>query len=258
MTQMAASSAASQPYRPDGPTRQEQRAARVERVRVAVRSLGEGFITMGVVLLLFCTYQLFWTNLSSDKQTNTAIADIKKAFVIPVAPSLPGQSTAPAKIAYGQGYGLIYIPRLGSDWVKPLIEGSSLSNLKKGLTHYQGNAQPGEIGNFAVAGHRATNGEPFRNLDRMESGDLVYVQTPESWVTYKVNKVVIVKPKDTWVLNPIPTKNPVPGVQPTEALLTMTTCNPRWASYERLIVFGKMVDKYPKTLGAPAAIRNLV
>jgi sortase (surface protein transpeptidase) len=38
----------------------------------------------------------------------------------------------------------------------------------------------------------------------------------------------------------------------------MTTCNPRWASYERLIVFGKMVDKYPKTIGAPAAISNLV
>ena len=130
--------------------KQRRRAARRERLRVTIRSVGEGFITMGVVVLLFCTYQLFWTNVSADNKTNQVIAQVEQSFTVPAVPgTAPVQ---PVKIQDGQGYGLMYIPRLGSDWVKPLVEGASLANLKKGITHYKGNAQPGEIGNFAEIG----------------------------------------------------------------------------------------------------------
>lgn len=230
--------------------KQRRRAARRERLRVTIRSVGEGFITMGVVVLLFCTYQLFWTNVSADNKTNQVIAQVEQSFTVPAVPgTAPVQ---PITIQDGQGYGLMYIPRLGSDWVKPLVEGESLANLKKGITHYKGNAQPGEIGNFAAAGHRATNGEPFRNLDRMQRGDRVYVQTAREWVIYEVDRTLITKPNATWVLLPVPGRA---GQSPTQALMTLTTCNPRWASYQRLIVFGKLVQKYPRELGAPKEIR---
>ncbi len=254
MTQVVGSDSSTMPPSDPAASRRALRQDRAERARTAARSIGEGFITMGVVLLLFCTYQLFWTNVSSDNQTTAEISQIKQAFIIPVGPPVSGQPTT-TTIADGQGYGLIYIPRLGSDWVKPLVQGASLTNLKKGIVHYATNAQPGEIGNFAVAGHRATNGEPFRNLDQMKIGDSVYLQTSDSWITYKVSRIIIVKPTDTWVLDPVPDK---PGVVPTTATLTMTTCNPRWASYQRLIVFGYLADKTPKALGPPPAIASLV
>jgi len=244
--------AAPDPYRANGPTRRQRRAARLERVRVATRSIGEGFITMGAVILLFVAYQLLWTNLESNRATDAVTAQVQQSFIVPVAPvAAPVPGAVKPQIGDGQGYGLMYIPRLGNDWVKPLIEGSSLDNLKKGITHYTGNAQPGEVGNFAVAGHRATNGEPFRNLDRMRQGDLVVVETAESWVSYQVTRSIIVQPKDVWVLDEVPGQ---PGVEAKEAGLTLTTCNPRWASYERLIVFGKMVEKRAKAEGPPAGI----
>jgi sortase A len=255
MTQvLGAAPPAQDPLRPNGPTRIQRRQARVERARRLTQNLGEVFISAGVVILMFCAYQLWWTNVESDRATDQVVAQVKQSFVVPY--TAPQAVEQPLQVGAGQGFGLIYIPRLGKDWVKPVIEGSTLDNLKRGITHYEGNAMPGEIGNFAVAGHRATNGEPFRNLDRMRVGDEVVIETSESWVTYKVTSSKIVKPKDVWVLDPVPGN---PTATPTEALLTMTTCNPRWASYERLIVFGKMVDKIDKESGGtPAALNGII
>jgi sortase A len=256
MTQvLGAAPTASDPLRPGGPTRSERRRARVERARRATQNLGEVFISAGVLILMFCAYQLWWTNVEAERETTAVVAQVRESFVVPyVAPAQP----VPQKlqVGAGQGFGLIYIPRLGEDWVKPVIEGSTLENLKKGITHYEGNAMPGDIGNFAVAGHRATNGEPFRNLDQMRIGDKVVIETGTTWVTYEVTSTKIVKPQDVWVLDPVPGN---PTAQPTESLLTMTTCNPRWASYERLIVFGKMVSKIEKSTGkTPAALNGII
>ena len=45
-----------------------------------------------------------------------------------------------------------------------------------------------------------------------------------------------------------------PGVKPTKAIITLTTCNPRWASYQRMIVTGTLVETRPKSQGPPAAL----
>ena len=36
--------------------------------------------------------------------------------------------------------------------------------------------------------------------------------------------------------------------------MTLTTCNPRWASYERLIFHAELVDELPKADGRPEAL----
>jgi sortase A len=257
MTQvLGAAPPASDPLRPAGPTRSERRRSRVERARRATQNLGEVFISTGVLILMFCAYQLWWTNVEAERETSAVVAQVRESFQVPyVAPAQPEQQQ-PLQVGAGQGFGLIYIPRLGEDWVKPVIEGSTMENLKRGITHYEGNAMPGEIGNFALAGHRATNGEPFRNLDQMRIGDKVVIETGTAWVTYAVTSSKIVKPQDVWVLDPVPGD---PTAQPTEALLTLTTCNPRWASYERLIVFGKMQSKIEKSSGrTPAALDGII
>jgi len=113
---------------------------------------------------------------------------------------------------------------------------------------------PGEIGNFATAGHRATHGEPLRDIDQIQKGDLVIVETESDWFTYELDTTKIVTPSDVWVIDPVPGK---PDAQPTEALITLTTCNPRWASTTRWIWWGTLTETLPKSSGErPAALKE--
>jgi sortase A len=56
------------------------------------------------------------------------------------------------------------------------------------------------------------------------------------------------------VIDPVPGK---PDMQPSEALITLTTCNPRWASTTRWIWWGTLKDTLPKSSGErPAALEE--
>jgi sortase A len=217
----------------------------VRAVRFVLRSVGELLVTAGLVLLLFCVYQLVWTNVEAKRQQD-AIADrLADDWRRPAA-----AGEAPP-LVLGEGFAFLRIPRLGADFNVPVVEGVRARDLSRGVGHYRRTSRPGEIGNFAVAGHRATNGEPFRDLDRVRRGDALVVETDKTWFTYVVDRTRIVKPTDVWVLDPVPGR---PRADPTRALLTLTTCNPRWASTERLIVFSHLEETTPKTAGRPAAL----
>lgn len=218
-------------------------------IRAATRGLGELLITAGLVLLLFVAYQLGWTNYEAHRQTDQAAGTLRDTWERPPTNGTP--ASAPLKLRNGKGFAFLHIPRLGRNWSVPVIQGVSLPDLAKGVGHYPKTALPGEVGNFAVAGHRATNGEPFAYLDKVHKGDLVVAETRDSWFTYVVDRTKIVSPTSVWVLDPVPGK---PAATPTRELLTLTTCNPRWASYERLIVFGHLQDEQPKSAGRPAAL----
>lgn len=220
--------------------------------RRIVRTIGEILITLGAVLLLFSVYQLFWTNVSADLATQQVTDQIRNDWEIGPHPSASGGATAaPATFNPGQGFALLHIPRLGTGWVRPIVEGVTLDDLKKGVGHYPQTAAPGAIGNFAVAGHRATNGQPFASLDLLRPGDPVVVETADTWFVYTVDQTRIVAPTHVSVLLPVPDQ---PGVKPTKAIITLTTCNPRWASYQRMIVTGTLVETRPKSQGPPAAL----
>lgn len=222
------------------------------RPRAAVRGLGELFITAGLVLLLFCAYQLFWTNVEAQRAQDQVTHDITDDWrrTGPQAPQTQPGSGA-VTTAAGDGFALLHIPRLGEGWTKPIVEGVKLGDLARGVGHYPQTAGPGAVGNFAVAGHRATHGEPFRNLDRMRTRDVVVVETKDTWYTYVVDRTQIVEPTDVWVLDPVPGK---PQAKPSQRLITLTTCNPRWASTERLIVFGHLESSRPKAQGPPSVL----
>jgi sortase A len=64
----------------------------------------------------------------------------------------------------GQAFALIRVPRFGSDYVRPVVKGTDLSVLDEGVGHYEGTAAPGEVGNFALAGHRVTYAKPFGQI----------------------------------------------------------------------------------------------
>jgi sortase A len=228
----------------------------VSLVRSVTRGLGELLITAGLVILLFCAYQLFWTNVTADRAADQVVSQLRRQWIDPgagPAPTAAGPSSAPAPpaVPLGDALALIHIPRLGDDWVKPVVQGVDLPDLARGLGHYPKTANAGEVGNFAVAGHRATNGEPLRNIDKIKKGDTIVVETATDWFTYVVDKHQIVTPTDVWVIEPVPGK---PTAKPTQALITLTSCEPRWASYKRWIVFGHLESSMSKAEGTPAAL----
>ena len=217
---------------------------------------GEVLITLGCILLLFALYELVWTNVTADRHEADVRHHLVQSFDQPSSgPSAtpgasPDASHSPEAIKTqpGHAFAVMYIPALGAHWAKAVVEGVDLSDLKGTIGHYPQTALPGQIGNFAVAGHRATNGQPLADVPDIVNGSLVYVRTGASWYTYRVTKHQIVAPNAVQVLLPVPGK---PGVKPSKALLTITTCNPRWASFERWIVSGELIDTRPETKGPP-------
>ncbi|MEO8105898.1 MAG: class E sortase [Actinomycetes bacterium] len=209
--------------------------------------VGELFITAGVVVLLFLGYQLVWTNVQADRVA-TAKADTLERTWDEEGPAGP---EIDPNLQDGDAFAILRIPRLGEKYRVPIVQGVSLDDLATGVGHYPDTAMPGEIGNFSVAGHRATNGEPFAYLDQLREGDAVVVETGTTWYTYEVTAEYIVPPTQVGVILPVPNK---PGVEPRKALMTLTTCNPRWASYERLIFHAELADELAKGQGRPAVL----
>lgn len=208
--------------------------------RVAVRSLGEIMITLGMIMLLLVIYQLYWTNIQAGRDQDAAKDNLRSSWV----------DGRPIK---NNAIGIMYIERLGKKWEKPIVEGVDLDQLAKGVGHFPKSAGPGEVGNFSVAAHRATHGEPFAFLDRIQPGDRVIVETKTNWFVYVVDAQKnpspdhpgwkLVDPSYGEVVLPVPER---PGVKPTKKLITLVTCNPRWGSSTRLIVYGHLTKSYPK------------
>jgi sortase A len=134
----------------------------------------------------------------------------------------------------------LYLPRIDKHWV--VVEGVDLDDIRYAPGRYPTGAMPGEIGNFAVAGHR--NPATFWDLDKVSQGDAVVVETQSSWYTYQVTETLVVSPSAVEVVAPVPGQ---PGVEPDQAMLTLTTCNPKWDNYERLIVHAELIEQQPRT-----------
>lgn len=154
-------------------------------------------------------------------------------------PPIPG---APP---YGTVLATVTIPRLGTDVVDtPVIQGITDDILAKGLGHFPETALPGQVGNFALAGHRTTHGAEMDNIDRLRVGDFVYVKTADNWYIYRLFRDRIVTPEDYWVVDAAPFGE-VPGM--STHLITLTTCHPRWQTSERWIWWGELVNTLPTT-----------
>jgi sortase A len=236
-------------------------------LRKAVQIFGELLITAGIVLLLFVAWQLWWTNVESDAKQSAAVKDFARELGGPVtpgpAPTATGGTAAAGPKDYGApvvgeapGHGgtigIMYIPRFGENYTRPIVEGTSADVLDTlGLGHYGNTSMPGAVGNFAVAGHRQTHGAVLDNIHMLVPGDRIYVQTRDGYYVYVFRNNRIVLPAAADVLLPVPNQ---PGVRPTERLLTMTSCNPRFGSEERIIAYSVLDHWQPASAGAPAEI----
>lgn len=226
----------------------------------AIQILGETLITIGLILFLFVAWQLWWTNIEADKIQGQTVSNLAQEFQAS-APEPPADASTdnppvPAPPLEGNAFGIIYIPRFGQDYSRPIAEGTGSDVLDTlGLGHYNSTAGPGEIGNFALAGHRQTNGKVLDLVEELQQGDHIYIQTIDGYYTYTVYHSHIVLPNQVEVIAPNPHD---PGSEPTERLLTLTTCHPRYGDTERYIVHAKLENWQPLSAGPPQEIKTTV
>lgn len=216
---------------------------------MASRAIGEMFITTGVLMLLFVTYQLWWTNVRAHAQAGSETSSLQKDWA--------SGKRAPGVFAPGQGFAILHIPKL--DVVAPIAEGvSNKKVLDKGMVGHYGEgvlktAMPQDkTGNFGLAAHRNTHGEPFRYINRLAAGDAVVVETQDEYFVYKVTSMLpVTSPSNVSVLDPVPKGS---GFTAPGRYITLTTCTPEFTSKYRLIVWGKMVEERPRSKGKPDAL----
>ncbi|MFJ2954727.1 class E sortase [Streptomyces sp. NPDC087270] len=235
--------------------RRAAKAAKDSPAVVISRIVGELFISLGVVMLLFVTYQLWWTNVRAHAQANSASNNLEHQW-----DSGSGDpSRAAGTFSPGQGFAIMYIPKL--DVKAPIAQGVSTTKvLNKGMIgHYDGapvnTAMPWDkTGNFAVAAHRNTHGEPFRYINHLVAGDQVVVETSTTYYTYTVtSSLATTPPSNVSVLEPVP---PGSGFTKPGRYITLTTCTPEFTSTNRLIVWGKLTEERARSKGKPDALVN--
>ncbi|MFD9303084.1 class E sortase [Streptomyces sp. NPDC060048] len=236
---------------------------------------GELAVTVGVVVLLLVVHQVWWTNRQALAAAHERVKELESDWSAAPPDSDPGSGpgSVPAEASAGpseepaaasspeerppvapapgaakpapreSAYGVLRIPRLGV--AVPIAQGvDKRSVLDKGYAgHYAGTAQPGAQGNFALAGHRNTHGEPFRYINRLKAGDELIVDVRGRRYVYVVGKTLAeTSERDTGVIAPVPRSivKPDAGYGEPGAYITLTTCTPEYTSKYRLVVWGTL------------------
>ena len=138
----------------------------------------------------------------------------------------------------------LIIPKLNID--VPVRFGLALSDvmsaMNNGVAHYRiagASAYPGEVGNFIITGHSAGDiysSNPYRyifsGLERLEAGDLIYVNYNSVRYTYKVTQKSVIEPTNVAAL----------VIDTDKPLITLVTCTPLGTSRYRLLVTGEQIS----------------
>ncbi|WP_157428024.1 class E sortase [Agromyces salentinus] len=262
---------------PEGRPRARAREAsanRRPRHRVSVVGvLGELLLTAGVLILLFLGWQLWWNDAIMASQQSSA-ASAQSAEWAEQARAEQSDTPAPAPEDYGdpvvgpaeypngESFAVMYVPRFDApgthDSVRQIAEGYGLdvlNSFETGVGHYPGTQMPGQVGNFAIAAHRSAYGGGMHEIEQFQLGDPIYIQTRDGWYTYRFRDFEYVTPDTVDVLAAVPHQ---PEAQPTDRIITLTTCNPLYSTAERLVAYGVLDSWRPASAGPPEEIADIV
>jgi len=219
-----------------------------ERPRRSKRRLllwpGITLILVGLALLGYVAWEFWGTTWVSHRHRDQAVRQLRHAW---------HQGDATVKTRWGNADALIRIPRFGASYAVPVFEGTSEAVLATGFGHFTGTAGPGQVGNYALAAHRITHGEPLRGMPDLRVGDEVIVETRTVTYTYKLTSpggALVVPFTAGWVIDPALPRNPDGGIEPAQKpgqrLLTLTTCSELFHTDNRMVAFG-VLEKSTRT-----------
>ena len=188
-------------------------------------------VVAGVLIITYAMFVMF----GHQGAVNDRQAQLQDAFDFStgtqVGVAAAGGLVTPPRPLPGDAVARVTVPALHLEWV--VVEGTAPDDIRTAPGHFTDSAMPGQKGNFAVAGHR----EPglFWDLDKIRPGYEIVVQSKKGTFTYVVTKNFITKPPLRAEIAPTP-----PGFLKGDKVLTLSTCNPKWDNYERLIVHAEM------------------
>ncbi|MGD9961576.1 class E sortase [Nocardioides sp.] len=199
--------------------------------------LGWLLIVCGLGLIGYVAWQFYGTNIVSARKHREVTTSLQEQWKAGEDFAAVDEMKADA---------LLRVPRFGKDYVVPILQGTSDDVLASGVGHFTETASVGQVGNYALAAHRVTHGEPFRDMPDLEVGDEVQIETRTRIYTYVLTSggdALVVPFTSTWVLDPLPT-NPDGGIQPAQKpgqkLITLTTCSELFHTDNRMIAFGRL------------------
>lgn len=209
--------------------------------------LGVLLLVTGLVWAGWIGYQFVGTNIEAQQAYEEGKSELRRKWENPPRQTKKKDSAESGveKLTEGSAFALMRIPRIGLIDV-PIRSGVDSDTLAKGIGHFPKSALPGEVGNFAVAGHRITHGEPFSRLLELKPGDEVLVETVDRIFTYRIYAAPserTVADTETWVVDPNPRD---PGKPPTEKLLSLITCEDLFRSPDRSVGFAKLISEVAK------------
>lgn len=215
-------------------------------------AVGELLIVLGCLSGLFAFWDVFVTDWQVGKYNTQATVQFQESApqcINRVSDQIRTDDPPAAQlVSTGEVMGLLHFPTWNYQ-VVPVREGTDQQILDTGSAgHYAETALPGQIGNFSVAAHRRSYGSNFRRVDQLQIGDAVVMETADAWLVYQVESTEIVTPDQGDVILPVPGD---PDAQPTERLMTMTTCHPEYGNWERFIVHLKLSHWVPRDSGIP-------
>ncbi len=208
--------------------------------------LGLVLVASGVGVLGWVGWQYYGTDVVARQAQQALVQRTEEAWEAGASGAGP---EAPLEV--GAAEALIQIPRFGDDYVMPVQTGVGDDVLAEGFGHFEGAAAPGERGNYALAAHRVTHGEPLRRMPELQPGDEVVVTTRDAVHTYVMDTDpddLVIGFENVWVVDPVPV-NPTGGVGPSpreDRLITLTTCAELFHTDTRMIAFGHLVSSEPR------------
>lgn len=250
--------------------------------RYFVGTTGKVLITTGLLMFGFVAYQLWGTGIETTRiqnkignqferqlpdldsptltvpeteQSSRAVSDSASIDVSETGDNVaePPVETAASEgavkpveqdippIMRGEAFARMEIPRI--DKVVYIVPGVEVNDLKKGPGHYPDTPLPGQLGNAAIAGHRTTWDAPFANLDQLEPGDEITITMANGdTFAYDVSFTEIVAPEDSYV---------IATADPTVAMLTLTTCHPKYTTKQRMVVHAILNADKSAAVGVP-------
>lgn len=128
--------------------------------------------------------------------------------------------------------GYITIPRIGVEL--PIYHGTSDAVLQVAAGHLEGTSLPvgGESTHAVISAHRGLpSAKLFTNLDQLEVGDTFTITVLDRVLTYEVDRISIVLPTETDLLQPVEGQDYV----------TLMTCTPYGINTHRLLVRGRRI-----------------
>jgi sortase A len=217
-------------------------------VRKTLRGAGWTFIGMGCFVLYFLVYQLWGTNLTTNREQSNLRQTLQREWT-GQHPATPKKGVTalpvPKPPPLGKALGVIEIPKIQLE--KVVVQGANPEQLAKGPGHVPSTIMPGQSGTFAISGHRTTHGAPFYRLNELSKGDTITIVTRDAIYTYRVARLQVVAPTAVEVLDNVRGSD-----GKLKAQIVLTTCNPRFSAAQRLIVFGDLSHSAPNTGGLAA------